>query len=189
MLCFLLTRTPTVAGPVHPLTGSVSITIAALSSPAAPDAARLASTRPPPHGTPCISSFKFGAGACPIPRTPCTFSFGAVAGRHLAASSPRTWLIYRRLRGAVATTQVHHFSQRPAAGRNGWTSIMCTAYKLLGASSTYPCCSVEGGGRGQRDYLSLECRACTPAAGSRECVWPRTCGRHSGEETVLLEVV
>lgn len=78
---------------------------------------------------------------------------------------------------------------RNESARSRTRSIKHTGYKLLGACSTHPCCSIEGGGRGQRDYLSVECRACTHAASSRECAWPRTCGRHRCADHALLEVV
>jgi hypothetical protein len=48
---------------------------------------RPASTRRPPRGTPCICSFRAGAGRCSPPRTPCMCSFRAGAGR---CSPPRT---------------------------------------------------------------------------------------------------
>jgi hypothetical protein len=88
MLGFLLTRPPTVAGPVQPLTGSVSITSVALS-PAAPVAAL---TAPDPRSpalpattprTPCIRSSSAGAGKCSPPRTPCIRSSVDGAGRSL----------------------------------------------------------------------------------------------------------
>jgi hypothetical protein len=132
---------------------------------------RPASTRRPPRGTPCICSFRAGAGRCSPPRTPCMCSFRAGAGR---CSPPRTPCMCSFRAGAgrcspPSTPCMCSFGASAGRCSPPRTPCMCSSVAGAGRCSPprTPCICPFGAGAGR----------CSPPPHSLHWLLRRWCGQ------------